>query len=160
MKNQMTDPMNALESFQSAFAGGFIAPKKGEIHQDLLVLLDHPNDEPRFTYALAEKNAVTALANFILADPINGFPCFNMGYAVDPKYRSKGLGKEVVQKAFDELANGFKRNGVPHLYVEAIISTSNDHSNKLASKVISNNPTSCIDSESGEPALQYVKQLF
>jgi hypothetical protein len=157
---QMTDPMNALVFFKQALTGGYIAPKKGDIHSDILVLLDYPNGETRFTYALVKNSKVVAIATFIPADPMNGHPCFNTGYAVDLENRSKGYGKEVTQKAFDEIINGFKRVGVSHFYVEAIVSTENQHSNKLASRLFSSSPSSCTDSVSGQSAFQYVRQLF
>jgi hypothetical protein len=156
----MTDPMDALTSFQGALRDGEIDPHRGEIHSDLLVLVDQPRGVPRFTYALTEGGHVVALAIFVLAEPVNGSPCFNAGYAVDPAFRSKGYGKVVVQRAFDELTNGFKRTNMPHLYVEAIVSTSNEPSNKLAQGLFSSTPSECTDGESGQPAFQYLRQLF
>ena len=160
MADAMTDPMDALTSFQQALRDGEIAPQKGELHDDLLVLVDHPQEALRFTYALVKEGHVVAIAIFVLADPIERSPCFNAGYAVDAAQRSQGYGKAVTQKAFDELSNGFRRAKVPHLYVEAIISTSNEHSKKLAHALFSSEPTACTDGVSGQPALQYVKQLF
>lgn len=156
----MTDPMNGLVSFQNALAGGHIVPQKGEIHSDLLMLHDRPNGEARLTYALIKNRKVVATATFIPADPIDGHHCFNTGYAVDFSDRSKGYGKEVTQKAFDELINGFKRAGIPHLYVEALVSTQNEHSNKLACRLFSASPSACPDEVSGQPAFHYVRQLF
>ena len=160
MATAMTDPMNSLISFQQALADGEIAPQKAELHDDLLVLVDQPGGTTRFTYALVKNQRVIAVAIFVPADPMGGFPCFNAGYAVDELHRSSGYGKEVTQKAFDELTNGFKRAGIPHLYVEAIVSTSNEHSKMLANLLFSNSPKECIDGESGQPALQYAKQLY
>ena len=160
METSMTNPMDALTSFQQALLDGEIQPQKGELHDDLLVLVDHPRGVPRFTYALTLQGQVIAAAIFVQADPIDGSPCFNAGYAVDLAHRSKGYGKAITQKAFAELTNGFKRTKMPHLYVEAIVSTSNEHSKKLAYDLFSNKPTPCTDGESGQPALQYLKQLF
>jgi hypothetical protein len=155
----MTDPMDALIFFQQALTDRKISPQRAELHDDLLFLVDHPNGDLRMTYALTKARNVVALVTIIPADPMNGFPCFNVGYAVDEVHRSQGYGKEVTQKAFDELTNGF-RSRFPHLYVEAIVSTTNEHSKKLANRLFSNNPSACIDSLSGRDALQYVRQLF
>lgn len=160
MATLMTDPMDALSSFQEALKNGEISPQTGEVHSDLLVLVDRANGTPRFTYALTENGRAVAVAIFVVTDPINGTPCFNAGYAVEPTFRSKGHGQLVVQKAFDELTNGFKRAKVPHLYVEAIVSISNEPSKKLAQRLFSTKPAECTDVESGQPALQYVRQLF
>lgn len=160
METPMTDPMNALRSFQQALSQGIIAPQRAELHHDLLFLVDDANGETRFSYALVKGDHVVALVTFIPAAPMNSFPCLNAGYAVDEVCRSQGYGKEVTQKAFDELTNGFQRAGVPHLYVEAIVGIFNEHSKKLANSMFSNTPTPCTDSVSGQPALQYVRQLF
>jgi Acetyltransferase (GNAT) family len=157
---EMTDPMNSLLSFQQALADGEIAPQKCELHADLLLLVDNAQGSTRFTYALVKSGRVVAIAIFVPADPIEGNPCFNTGYAVDQASRSRGYGGEVTQKAFDELFNGFRRAGIPHLYAEAIVSTENEHSNKLASKLFSANPDACTDGVSGQPAFHYVRQLF
>ena len=156
----MTDPMNGLKSFQQAWAHGEIEPLNAELHDDLVFLVDHPYNTTRFTYGLIRDDRVVAVAMFVPADPMKGYTCFNTGYAVDEASRSRGFGKEVVQKAFDELSNGFQRAGVPHLYVEAIVSISNEHSKKLASSLFSTNPDACTDKVSGQSALQYVKRLF
>lgn len=160
MTTEMTDPMNSLISFQQALRTGEIAPQPAELHNDLIVLLDQLNGNMRFTYALVKDRRVVAVAIFVLGDPMNGAPCFNTGYAVDVAHRSRGYGKEVVQKAFDELINGFQRAKIPHMYVEAIVSTSNEHSKALATSLFSPTPEPCIDGVSGKPALQYMRQLF
>lgn len=160
MAGQMTDPMKALILFRAALGAGDITPQKVDIHNDVLVLVDQPQGTPRFTYALTENGQAVAVALFVLADPIDGAPCFNIGYSVDDRLRARGLGKLVVQKAFVELTNGFKRANVPHLYVEAIVSPDNEPSKKLAYALIAPNAKECTDGESGLPALQFVKQLF
>jgi len=159
MPTAMTDPMNALRSFQQALAQGIISPEKAALHDDLLFLVDDANGETRFTYALVKSDRVVGLANFIPSDPMKGFPCLSVGYAVDEANRSRGFGKELVRKGFEELINGFQRAKLPHLYVEAIIGVSNEHSKMLANSMISSTPTECTDSVSGQPALQYVRQL-
>lgn len=156
----MVNPEDGLKSFQIAFANRQIKPNKGDIHTDILCLMDTPNGETRLTYGLLKNNLVIATAVFIPADPIEGSLCFNAGYAVDKKYRQKGYGKEVVQKAIDELVNGFTRAKVPSLYIEALVSVKNEASNRLAKSLFSSDPIECTDSYSGQASLQYIKKLI
>ncbi len=156
----MTDPYEALVSFKQALAAGAIFPQSCEIHKDVLLLSDAPNGTSRLTYALKKKGNIVALVTCVASDPLDGAACFNIGYAVDIDKRSSGYGKEVVQKAFDELVNGFRRANVPHLYVEAVVSISNEHSNKLALRVISSDRKEITDFVSGKPAFHYTRKLY
>lgn len=160
MSTSMTDPHNALLGFQAALSEQAIAPQPGELHSDLLVLMDQPQGTHRLTYALQKEGSVVALASFVASDPMNGQPCFNIGYAVDASYRSRGYGKEVLGKAFEEMTNGFRRAGVLHLHVEALVSPANEHSKRLATSLIADAPRECTDAVSGLPALHYTRQLY
>jgi len=160
MATTMTDPHIALVSFQEAFALGHISPRPGELHADLLVLLDRPQGEMRLTYALMRKNRPVAIAMCVANGVIDGHPCFNLGYAVDAAYRSAGFGSEVTRKGLNELSHGFRRAGLKHLHVEAIVSPQNVPSTKIASKLISSHPSPCKDELSGQDALHYLRQLF
>lgn len=157
----MIDPTGALVSFQQSLAAGQVSPHRGRVHNDLWVLFDHVSGVTRMTYALAKGRGIVAIAILVSAQSLNGDPCFNLGYAVEAGLRSRGFGKEVVQKALDELKNGFQNhtNG-RHMYIEAVVARSNHHSQKLAARLISDQPKECLDSVSQEPALQYVLQVF
>ena len=85
----MTDPMESLIGLQEALIARTVQLQKCELHPSIRVLLDHPNDIPRFTYAKIEDNKVQAIALFVLTEPESGLPCFQIGYAVIENKRNR-----------------------------------------------------------------------
>jgi RimJ/RimL family protein N-acetyltransferase len=158
-KTSMTDPMDALRGLQTALDSGIVAMRPCELHSELAVLLDQPTDKPRFTYALIEKNSVVAVALFVLAEPVRGVRCFSIGYAVIEARRNEGIGSRILEQAIDELRNGLARNGAREFYLEAIVSTQNLASNRVARKLISKSPESGTDCFSGEQIFQYFRKV-
>lgn len=154
----MTDPNEGLISFISAFNAGEIIPAKCTLHDDLYVLQDDANGTPRLTYALIEEGAVKGIAVYVLAEPVEGIPCFALGYAVSEKFRNQGIGSIMVKKSLEEIHKGFKKH-IPTFYVEAVISRSNVASNQIAIRTLSSERVECDDCISGEPAFQYLKKL-
>jgi GNAT superfamily N-acetyltransferase len=110
----MTDPTDALVSFQQAFLSARFRKEllRGEIDPALFVHSDRPAGEPRFTYVKADNGRVTAMAIFIKADPVDRTPCFGVGVAVAEAHRGKGLAKRIVEAAITEMKNGMTRNGL------------------------------------------------
>jgi hypothetical protein len=155
----MVDPMNALVGLQEALDSRRILLTPCALYPNIKVVFDQPHGKGRFTYANIKGGKIVALSIFAQADPLKGKPCFNVGYAVLSEMRQQGLGTDILMKGIEELSNGFKKHGAAEFYIEAVISVSNTPSNKIATKVISNSPTHCMDSHSGEPALQYVKLI-
>jgi hypothetical protein len=155
----MTDPLNALQSFQQALLRGGIQLQRGVLDRDLYVHVDKPNGETRFTYARLEARAVTAFVEFVSWEPIEGTPCFNIGYAVPEAYRNQGRAKEVIRAAISEMQHGFGRHGLSVFYVEAIVGANNKPSQRVAEQVISDTPVAVTDQISGLPAFQYVRRI-
>jgi len=156
---QMTDPFAALESFQEALANGGVALERGVIDPNLFLHVDHPNGLPRFTYVRLDRRTVTALVMFVPVDPLEGSPCFQIGYAVPEKYRAQGRAKDIVVAAIAELKRGLTSNGVPGFYIEAVVGTDNEPSMRVAATTISTSPVQITDHVSGLPALQYVVRV-
>jgi len=94
-----------------------------------------------------------------MTEPIDGVPCFQVGVAVPVPYRSKGYAKSIVAAAIAELKNGLSRNNISSFYVEAVVSTDNVPSKRVAEAVISSNPAAITDEYSGLPALHYVRKI-
>ena len=156
---QMTDPFAALESFQEAFANGVLSLQRGVIDPELFSHVDHPNGSTRFTYVRLDRRTVTALVMFALVDPLEGSPCFQIGYAVPERYRAQGRAKDIVVAAIAELKKGLIGNGVPAFYIEAIVGTDNEPSTRVAAATISTSPVQITDYVSGLPALHYVLKV-
>lgn len=156
---RMTDPMDALTSFQQAFLHGEASLQAGELHPDLFVHLDQPNGVARFTYVRIDRHTVTALAMMVLIEPMNGLPCFQLGVAVPEAYRGRGYAKSILAAAMDELTHGLARNKIPSFYVEAIVSADNEPSKRVAEAIISSTPVAVTDEYCGLPALQYVRKI-
>ena len=116
----MTDPSHALQSFQQALLHDRIQLQRGVLDKDLFVHVDKPKGESRITYVRLEGRTVTALVVFAMCEPIEGKPCFNIGYAVPEAYRNQGRAKEAISAAISEMQHGFGR--LWHVfYVEAIV---------------------------------------
>ncbi|MGV1963581.1 GNAT family N-acetyltransferase (plasmid) [Agrobacterium tumefaciens] len=155
----MTDPSDVLKSFQTALSSGEIRLQRCELNPEMYVLLDHPNGEPRFTYVTLAGRTVTALAMFVVSSPIEGVPCFHMGYAVPEAYRNQGRAKRIVEAAIAELKNGFSRANIRKFHVEAVIGEDNHASRHVAEVAISKTPIAITDEVSGLPAFHYVRKV-
>jgi len=155
----MTDPSNALQSFQQALLRGGMQLRRGVLDPDLYLYVDNPNGETRFTYVKLEGRTVTALVSFALCDPIEGMSCFSIGYAVPEAYRNQGRAKEAISAAISEMQHGFGRHGHSVFYVEAIVGADNKSSQRVAEQVISDTPVAVTDQISGLPAFQYVRRI-
>jgi hypothetical protein len=156
----MTDPMDALVKLQAALDSGVpLQQQPCTIYKDLRLIADQPAGRLRLTYAKIEIGKVVAVSLFVLTDPIEGIPCFQSGNAVIESMRGKGLGRAILSQGMEELHHGFKKQGANKFYVEGVVSASNEPSNKIARRVLSDHPTPISDAFSGEPALQYLRLL-
>ena len=154
----MTDTMAALTSLQQALDNRLVMLQRCKLHPDLQVHLDEPSPGvSRFTYANISKGEVLAIAMFVVAEPVEGVPCFQLGYAVLDSARKAGLGSAIVAKSIEEISHGFKATPLKKFYVEAVVGRGNLPSNKIAAKVLAARPTEITDVFSGEAALQYLR---
>jgi len=157
--SELTDPFAAFRSFQAAHAAGQIDLHRGRIDRNLFVHRDAPNGAQRFTYVRFDGATATCMVEFVVCDPVNGSPCFNVGYAVDPAYRSRGLAKQLLPAAIAEMQLEFGGAGLPDFYVEAIVGLDNIASQKVAASGITQDRIEGIDGESGLPMYQYLKKF-
>lgn len=118
--------------------------------------MDRPIGETRLSYARMDGRTMVALVQFIPCDPIEGDPCFNIGWAVEETHRGQGKAREVVLAALREMRNGFTRAGMNAFWVVAIVGEDNITSQKLAERVISPPASKSTDKNSGDPIVQYL----
>lgn len=157
--SQMVDPIIGLRALQDALDNNLVEMSPCELTSEIEVHFDRPNGEYRYSYAKIQNGIVQALVQFVVNEPLNGLPCFGIGYAVIEERRQKQLGTLVVSKSIDEMVNGLSKNGLSRFYFEAIIGRNNFASQHLAAKLISNDPRECVDSYSGEDAFAYTRLI-
>lgn len=155
----ITDPFEALTSFQQAFANGEINLQAGELDPNIFLHLDRPAGTTRLTYVRLDHQSVTAMAILVGTEPMHGLPCFQAGVAVPVPYRNRGYAKSVLSAAMAELKHGLSRNKIDSFYVEAIVGIDNEASKRVAAATISPTSVAVIDQYSGLPALQYVRRM-
>lgn len=156
----MTDPADALASFQEMLPLGILQLFNGERDPTLRVHRDEPSPgTQRLTYVHLEGELVTALAMAVNVQPFQGRPCFMIGYAVPTQYRRQGRATAIVKSMLGELTAGFGRAGLLPIYVEAIVAETNIPSRRIAETLLSDSPNPITDELSGLPALQYILRL-
>lgn len=151
---RLPDPMVSLQSLQQQVRKG-MPTHPGALSPSIHVFADKPAGVQRYSYARLEQGRVKALAIFVFCDPIDGIPCFNLGYAVPEFYRNRGYASEMIEKGIAELRHGLGRHGIKAFYVEAVVSKDNVASQRVASKIISPTYTETTDAETGYPILAY-----
>lgn len=154
----MTDPSNALQSFQHFFLTGKIQLEPGRLDTNLYSYVDEMDGTTRFTFVRLEGKTVTAFVVVAQDGAIEGKPCFAIGYAVPEAYRNQGRAKEIVRAALAEMQGAFRRL-YPEFYVVAIVGADNKVSQRVAEQTISNAPVTMTDRISGLPALKYVRKI-
>lgn len=155
----ITDPSAALASFQRDLSGGLLPLQRGTLDPDLFVLVDFPNEQPRFIYLTIESRVVTGLVILAMVDPVPGEPCFQLGVAIPQAYRGQGRAKKIVWAALTELQHGSAKSNVRTIRVEAVVGVDNIPSQKVAAACIAATPVAITDQVSGLPALHYTTKL-
>lgn len=150
----MTDPMNALHSLDEEIKRG-MPVQTCELNRSYKMIFDQPNGRNRFSYTKVKGKDAICLSMFAETDLINGFLCFNIGYAVIEQYRGSGLGAEAVGIGIDDLKNGLPRAGIEKFYIEAVVGINNSPSISVAEKIFNAKGNEITDAYSGEPALHF-----
>lgn len=137
---------------------GAIEVRPCTLDKTLLHHFDTPNGEPRMTYVrLNEARQVTVLIQFLRADPYEGQPCFDAAWAVPTEFRGKGRACEAFLAAVRELRHSVPRGKA--FYVEAVVGVDKVASRKTAERAFGSPGIPGIDSNSGEPILQFVRLI-
>ncbi|MER8562063.1 hypothetical protein [Mesorhizobium sp. M0578] len=102
---------------------------------------------------------MTAIAILAVFEPIEGLPCFQLGYAVPEQYRNQGRAKAVVKAALAELQHGIANANIHTFYVEAVVGADNPVSQAVAAATISDQPEAGSDRFAEVPVLQYVRKF-
>lgn len=154
----MPDLMYALNSLQEEIKLG-MPVNPCELDKEYKMIFDEPLGRHRFSYAKIIKGEVQALSVFGAVEPIDSIACFNIGYAVNLKYRGRGLGVEAVNKGIEELRNGLRRAKFKSFYIEAVIDVTNIPSLKVAEKLFPELGKAIKDHGTGTPCLHFTKLI-
>jgi hypothetical protein len=155
----IANPMDALKTLQPAIDAGKVSLQQCTLHKDLWVLVDFPGGELRTTYAVLEDEHVQCIVQLLQAEPIKGIPCLSIGYATMEGARKRGLASSTVPKAIEEMRVGLRKHGIRRFYVEAVVSTENKASQKVALHALGPSAKTGTDHFSGEAILQFVKLI-
>jgi GNAT superfamily N-acetyltransferase len=155
----MTDPNNALVSFQDAYKRRLIALQRSRFNRDIFEHADDALGVPRITHARFASGIPIGIVIYCPVQPVGGIPCFAIGYAVDEKSRGQGIGTQLVKDSIEVVRQGFQSAGINDFYLEAIIGAQNGASNQIARKLISASPKSITEKHSNEPAYQYMCRI-
>lgn len=157
---QMPDMMESLNSLQEALSQKYpLQIKPCDLNKAYQVILDRPFGNIRFSYAKIVKGQIHAFSVFAHADPIEGIACFNIGYAVVPKYRGKGLAVEAVNVGIEELKRGLGRAGVREFYLESVIDATNTASIKVSENLFAAAGTEVKDSTTQKRCMRFEKLI-
>ncbi|MBM94441.1 MAG: GNAT family N-acetyltransferase [Oceanospirillaceae bacterium] len=157
----LVDPAIGLKSFQQELKKGGIKPKRCTSAPSLFVETDSPDPSVlRITFAFVNNKRTPAYAVFILVEPINGVPCWGLGYATDERARNKGHAVKIVNAGLQELKTICKRLYPGQgFYVEAIVGRDNEASQKVAERTLGGDPEEIVDDETRVPAYYYLKHF-
>lgn len=131
----------------------------GTLDPTLFVHMDQPNGESRLTYVRLDGKKVTAMVQFIPCDPVEGEPCFSVGWAVPEDLRGQGRAGEVFTAAVKEMRHGFGPSGMKAFWVEGVVGVDNKASQRAAEKFISAPVATDTDSYAGVPVVQYLRRI-
>lgn len=155
----LPDVAAALLSFQQALDTRQISIQACVLDGKLFVHVDRPNDETRLTYVRLDRRKVTAMVQFVQAEPYEGEPCFSVGWAVPDALRGEGRAGEAFIVAVKELRHGFATHGMTAFWVEAVVGADNVASQRVAEKVISAAGSKGTDGQAGIPIVQYLRRI-
>ncbi|THJ45096.1 GNAT family N-acetyltransferase [Aeromonas veronii] len=156
----MTDPHNALVSFQAAISSGSIHPHPCPRHEGLFLYVDGPCARPRTTFAMIDhQHTVKALVTGVCDRYVDAIPGFNLGYAVAEPFRRQGVATDILLKAIGEMQFLAAKAHQDQLYVLAVVGVDNLASQAVASRCICESPVLTTDGLSGLPAFLYQRLL-
>jgi len=119
--------------------------------------VDYPGGELRTTYVALENGMAQCIVQFLGAEPVDNIPCLSIGYATMVSAQNRGLASSTVAKAIDDMRQGLAKHGIRRFYVEAIVSQSNEYSQKVAQRTLGPAVKYGVNHFSGEPIYQYLR---
>ncbi|CAM2927653.1 hypothetical protein [Vibrio rarus] len=126
----------AFSDFQKALNNNSIFTDKGELYPDIIVYLDQPDGETRYSYALMGTGTrVKALCVATVKDSAADSLNFDIEIATFQKFRKQGHATAVFEKAMAELKNGLARNSITSFSVNFHVDSDNEAGHALCQKL-------------------------
>lgn len=129
----------AFFKFSQAVKLGNITLQKCNKYADLYGFSDNPDSKPRFTYGILSPNdpkqVIAAVVIVLSGMHEDRKTTWNMTWAVDEKYRNKGLGKYIASIALDEFVSNVK-NRLGDFAVEATVDQGHTYSLKIGQTIL------------------------
>src|SRR5204863_9609697 len=104
-----------------------------------------------------KRGMASCIVRFLGAESVVDVACLSIGYATMVSAQIRGLASSTVAKAIDDMRQGLAKHGIRRFYVEAIVSQSNEYSQKVAQRTLGPAVKSGVDHFSGEPIYQYLR---
>jgi hypothetical protein len=155
----LPDVAATMKSFERALKERTIAIQPGALDPNLFVHMDQPNGAVRLTYVRLDRGTVTAIVQFIRTEPVEGEPCFSVGWAVPESHRGQHRAAEAFLAAVKELRHGFAPLGMKAFWVEGIVGQDNIASQRVAEKVISAPVSKGKDCFADVAIVQYLRRI-
>lgn len=157
----MTDPHEGLISFQQALDENSLQLHQCDTDGNLYVHVDNPAPNVmRYTYTRLQDKVSTGISIFVMVEPYQDLPCFQVGYAVPEGLRGQGMATDILKASIRELRAGLTRArvNVP-IFIEALIDKENKDSLRVAEKVLGSYVKETFDEKTGTPAYQFVLKV-
>lgn len=153
---EMIDPHEGYLSFREEVKKSTLPLEVCKLHPDVKVHVDMPDGEKhRYTFTILEGNTAKGILIITPSGWDGDIFYYQIGFAVAEEFRRQGVGEELCRKGLEEFLSRIHPPKGKKIGIEAIISTSNTASQKLAAKIFANPPTPHTDKYSGEDALLY-----
>lgn len=148
----------ALADFNKAMSAGMVKTVPLVGNKNIRIHQDHPEGgTPRMTYAWMDGKVAAGIAVLVVAEPVGGILCIQLGYAVDEAHRGKGIGKQLVPAAVEDFQNGITKAGVKRFYLESTVDQSNLASLAVSKLVLGMEPEASDDK--GIPVWHFLKEI-
>lgn len=108
-----------------------------------------------FIYFKVKRTKVIATCGIITDGTLEGIPKFSLAYAVAPKFRQRGLGKEITAAGIIHFKTRINIKDVRRYYLVSYVSLDNFASQKISQNFFGPHKREICDDHTNERQLEY-----